>query len=461
MREFELAHVSDAALLRDLAALITQERMTTAALLAHLAEVDARRLYVPAGYSSMHAYCVGEWRLSEDAAYKRIQAARACRQFPILFEELSKGRLHLAAVCLLAPHRTPDNAGELIAAAAANRRKSEVEEWLARRFMDSRAPMSFPSTIRRVAPPKPRPSFAMGDLLSTSMAPAEDLAELAPLQDELAPLQDELGRRGEIGEHPLHGELAPGQVGLESASSIAGKSAAQDSDDEPAPPAEPKSQVVERFEVRVTIDRATYERLRYAQTLMSHAIPDGDLGRILGRAVEALITVVERQKFAATRSREFRPNPASSNPAHALQTREPAIGASSSAPSSIPNRHRYIPSNIRRAVWRRDQGQCTFVGASGHRCQARRFLEFDHVEPVARGGRSTVEGLRLRCRTHNQYEAERALGRGFMARKREEARRKGPAGMGEDACCRGVPSPDAKSDERGSASRNLPRGKLI
>jgi hypothetical protein len=459
MREFELNHLSNAALLSGLAALITQERMTTAALLAHLAEVDARRLYVPAGFSSMHAYCVGELRLSEDAAYKRIQAARACRQFPILFHEISKGRLHLAAVCLLAPHLTPENSGELIAAAA-NRRKSEVEAWLARRFMDSRAPMSFPSTIRRVAPPKPRPSFAVGDLLSTSPVPAEDLAGLATLQGDLAPLQGDLAPlQGDLA--PLQGELAPGQVGREPASSITGKSAAQDPDDEPQSPAGPKPQAVERFEVRVTIDRATYERLRYAQTLMSHAIPDGDLGQILGRAVEALITMAERRKFAATRSRESRPNRTSSDPAHALQTRELAMGASGSAPSSIPNRHRYIPSNVRRAVWRRDQGQCTFIGASGHRCQARRFLEFDHIEPVARGGRSTVEGLRLRCRTHNQYEAERALGRRFMARKREEARRKGSAGVGDEGCCPSVSSPEAKSDERGSASRNLPRGKLI
>jgi hypothetical protein len=50
-------------------------------------------------------------------------------------------------------------------------------------------------------------------------------------------------------------------------------------------------------------------------------------------------------------------------------------------------------------------------------------LEFDHVEPVARGGRATVAGIRLRCRAHNQYAAECAFGAGFMSRKREAARR--------------------------------------
>jgi hypothetical protein len=46
----------------------------------------------------------------------------------------------------------------------------------------------------------------------------------------------------------------------------------------------------------------------------------------------------------------------------------------------------------------------------------------DHVEPLARGGDATVANLRLRCRTHNQYEAERSFGSEFMHRKREEAR---------------------------------------
>jgi hypothetical protein len=50
------------------------------------------------------------------------------------------------------------------------------------------------------------------------------------------------------------------------------------------------------------------------------------------------------------------------------------------------------------------------------------LLEFDHVQEVARGGQATVDGLRLRCRTHNQFTAERTFGAEFMARKRAEAR---------------------------------------
>src|SRR6266511_215561 len=104
MRAYSLSHLTDPELLRGLASLIAQDRVTTAALLAHLAEVDGRRLYLPAAYPSMYLYCVGELRMSEDSACKRIRAARAARQFPAVFEALASGRLHLSAVGLLAPH---------------------------------------------------------------------------------------------------------------------------------------------------------------------------------------------------------------------------------------------------------------------------------------------------------------------------------------------------------------------
>src|SRR5512143_270488 len=73
---FCLSHLSDPELVRARKAAAVHEKSATADLLAHLAEVDARGLYLLAAYTSMYAYCVRELNLSEDAAYKRIQAAR-------------------------------------------------------------------------------------------------------------------------------------------------------------------------------------------------------------------------------------------------------------------------------------------------------------------------------------------------------------------------------------------------
>jgi len=46
----------------------------------------------------------------------------------------------------------------------------------------------------------------------------------------------------------------------------------------------------------------------------------------------------------------------------------------------------------------------------------------DHVVPVAKGGATTLKNLRLLCPAHNQYEADRTFGAGFMAEKRGQTR---------------------------------------
>ena len=63
-----------------------------------------------------------------------------------------------------------------------------------------------------------------------------------------------------------------------------------------------------------------------------------------------------------------------------------------------------------REVWKRDGACCSFVSEDGHRCGETRWLEFDHRVPLAKGGVTTVENVRVLCRAHNQFEAERVLG---------------------------------------------------
>src|SRR5262249_6316651 len=97
------------------------------------------------------------------------------------------------------------------------------------------------------------------------------------------------------------------------------------------------------------------------------------------------------------------------------------------SPRSRGGRHRsgassrHISADVRRAVCQRDKCQCTYVSESGRRCDVRGDLEFDHEKEFARGGEATADNIRLRCRAHNQYTAERTFGAGFMERKREEA----------------------------------------
>src|SRR5438552_17412112 len=131
-----LSHLSDHDLLQSTAALLAQDRGVTADLLAHLAEIDARKLYLPAACSSMFLYCVHEFGLSEDAARRRLHAARAARKFPALFDAVADGRLHLTAVNLLAPYLTHENIDELVKAAA-HKTRAEIDRMLACRFPQS------------------------------------------------------------------------------------------------------------------------------------------------------------------------------------------------------------------------------------------------------------------------------------------------------------------------------------
>ena len=137
-------------------------------------------------------------------------------------------------------------------------------------------------------------------------------------------------------------------------------------------------------------------RSRYVQALLGHAVPSGDLAQVLKRALNSLARELEQKRFA--RSARSRPSRGSGNV-------------------------RYVPPQVRRQVWERDGGRCTFTSATGKRCEARARLEFDHVTAVARGGETSVDSLRLLCRAHNQFEAECTFGAGFMREQREEARR--------------------------------------
>ena len=76
----------------------------------------------------------------------------------------------------------------------------------------------------------------------------------------------------------------------------------------------------------------------------------------------------------------------------------------------------YVPAHVRRAVWIRDGGRCRFVGKTGHRCDARAFLEFHHLDPEGVGGEASEWNIELRCRAHNQYEAVLFYGSGVQQR---------------------------------------------
>ena len=109
-----LGSISDDDLLRRLGELTRESCRLESDLVAHIGEVDARRLYAREASPSMFAYCTKILHLSEAQAYLRISAARAARQYPILRVMLADGRLHVSGIAKLAPHLTRENADHVL-----------------------------------------------------------------------------------------------------------------------------------------------------------------------------------------------------------------------------------------------------------------------------------------------------------------------------------------------------------
>ena len=130
---WKLEHLSDAQLLESLGGVLRAQRAALADIIAHLAEVEERRLHLRAAYSSMFAYCVARLGMSEDEACRRIELARLARRFPALFVELASGGITLSVALMLKPVLTPSNHLELLAAARGKCMR-QARELVAERF---------------------------------------------------------------------------------------------------------------------------------------------------------------------------------------------------------------------------------------------------------------------------------------------------------------------------------------
>ena len=125
-----LQSIPDCVLLHRLAELVSQSRRVEADIVAHIAEVDERRLYAREAFPSMFVYCTTVLHLSEAEAYFRIAVARASREHPMLLTMLADGRLHLTGIAMLAPHLTRANRDGLLERAS-HRSKRQIEELIA------------------------------------------------------------------------------------------------------------------------------------------------------------------------------------------------------------------------------------------------------------------------------------------------------------------------------------------
>ena len=192
----------------------------------------------------MFTYCTQVLHLAEHAAFNRIEAARAARRFPIIFELLAAGQIHLSAVRLLAPHLTEANHQSLLREAS-HKSKRQVEQIVARVL--------------------PRPDVAA----SVRKLPSRTVPD---------PMVSAPTKEPASGQMDTHFFVATTQ--------------AQRLKTEPLAPG--------RFKMQFTVGEATYLKLRRVQDLLRHRLPSGDVSDIFDRALTMLLADLEKSKLAAT-----------------------------------------------------------------------------------------------------------------------------------------------------------------
>ena len=366
--EWPFRSLSNDALVAALFACRGRELATTVEMLRLLEEVDRRQLYSELGHPSCHAYCVEGLHFSESEAYLRITVARLCRRFPVVFEMVARGELHLSGAAKLGPHLTEANHAELLREAV-HRTKRQIERLIAVRF-----PEPDVSTSIRKVPPAVRPPVANEPL--PLLLPPPSLAAQTPASSE-----------------SVMGMIGPKTPSTGASTPATDRPGPQRS----RPSVEPLS--ADRYSVRFTASARCKALMDRAAALSSHRRARPDLGEFVEEALELLVEKLEKQKFKTT-----------TRPQKRAPAKEPSDTASNEHAAAPGRTTGSIPAEVKRTVYARDEGRCTYVSADGHRCGATHFLEFDHRVARARGGPNTADNIRLLCRTHNQLAARKDFG---------------------------------------------------
>lgn len=140
--------------------------------------------------------------------------------------------------------------------------------------------------------------------------------------------------------------------------------------------------------LHVTVSRRFLEKLERARSALSHSHPGAGAEAILEAGLDLILAAEARRKGVAGRPPK----------------------------KARPSKPDHVAASVKREVWARDRGRCQWpvAGKAGGICGSTLRVELDHVEPRARGGPATAEGMRLLCRLHNDLAARLAFGDRWM-----------------------------------------------
>jgi hypothetical protein len=427
-----LAHLDDQELLRNTRRLVGKSNQLFAALLLHLSEVEARGLHRKRLCASLYTYCIYELRFSEDAAARRSSAARLVKQFPLLFDAIANGELHLTGLLMLGPHLTPENHVEVL-----GRAKFRTKKELAKLVRELNPLPQVPDLIEPLRPePAPplattRPSW---EQFASSFEPP--VRDLRPGERPREWANDDAVAGEAIAAPPAGSALVPGEARPTSGPELL-----------PEAPAElPPITGPQQYQMQFTTSEEHVKLVERAKALLARERPGLALGEVHLEAMKLLVASLEKRKFAVT-DRPRKRAPAAQAGQETAQADGIATPAEPGQSALTPRqRGRYIPAAERREVFERDGGRCTYADSHGQRCRETSYLELHHLKPFGQGGANLASNLTLRCAAHNALAAEEDFGRELIEQKRGRERHEPLAAQADpplDGARQPKPRPDS------------------
>jgi 5-methylcytosine-specific restriction endonuclease McrA len=142
----------------------------------------------------------------------------------------------------------------------------------------------------------------------------------------------------------------------------------------------------EEVQLTFSLERPTFQNLHELQSLRSHKHPPSSYRGIVHDLVELGQKEWNPLRCTVSSAPQKRCDKENTSPSH-------------------------VPESIRREVWIRDQGACTYQDpGTGKRCGSKTYVQLDHIHPLALGGKHELSNLRLLCGTHNRARARKTFG---------------------------------------------------
>ena len=352
-----------------LADLLKHERHAMTDFLVALAEFDRRRGWITLGYANLFDFLCRNLRLSKGTAFYRQVAVGLIQVYPEVLEPLRDGRLCVTALHALSKAITPANRAEVLPRFfhVSKREAQELAAELAPSAVVPRRPVV--TTVRTASASAAAPAAA------PPRAPESLTFSAATSSQNSQP----------VGILCLEGVNEASTAG-------------------PAPRLTIEPLTATESRLHLTVSRAFLKKLGTVRLALSHSMPGADAEGILSAGLDLLLQRDAKRKGLVEKPR------------------------SSPATPEVPGAV-YVPAAVRREVWKRDQGCCQFPLDGGGICGSKLRTELDHIQLRCRGGRPTVENLRVVCRFHNDLAARLDVGDSVMDRYTHNPKQPSLAGL--------------------------------